>query len=94
MAIIHVSEAEAARDLPGLLVRVRSGEHIHIDREGQTIAIVQPAPLNMPEKTLSAAIRWAEEQNSPLLLDDEFARDLEQVICNHEHEGLRNPWED
>jgi len=33
MAVVHIPEAEAARDLPGLLARVRAGEEIVIEKE-------------------------------------------------------------
>ena len=93
MAIIHVSEAEAARDLSGILAKVRAGEEVHIAQGDKTIAILQPPPAIAP-KTLSEAIRWAEREDLPVLLDDKFTDDLEQVICNHENEGFRNLWED
>jgi len=94
MAIIHVTEAEAARDLSEILAKVRAGEEVHIAEGDRTIAIVQPPPITAAPKTLSEAIRWAEKENLPILLDDRFTDDLEQVICNHEHEGFRNLWED
>jgi antitoxin (DNA-binding transcriptional repressor) of toxin-antitoxin stability system len=94
MAVIHISEAEAARDLRGVLARVRAGEEVHIAEGDTTIAIVQAPPLDTPRKTLSGAIQWADEQDLQILLDDRFGDDLEQVICNHEHESLGTRWED
>ncbi len=95
MAVIHVTEAEAARDLPSLLAKVRAGEDVKIDLGEATIAILREMPESTDHKTLSKAIEWADEQNLQLLLDDKFAEDLDQVICNHEHEaGNRTLWED
>ena len=93
MAVIHISEAEAALDLSGLLAKVRTGEEVHIGDGKKTIAIVHPRP-DGPRKTLSEAIRWAEEQDLQILLDDKFGDDLEQVICNHEHESMGTIWEE
>jgi antitoxin (DNA-binding transcriptional repressor) of toxin-antitoxin stability system len=63
MAVIRVTDAEAAWDFAGLLAKVRGGEEVHnADRE-KTIAVVQPLHSITPRKTLSAAIRRAGEQD-------------------------------
>ena len=91
MAVIHISEAEAARDLPSLLAKVRAGERVHIATSAATITLV-PEPR---KKTLSEAIRLAEERDEQITLDDQFSSDLDAVITNHEHEaGSRSPWEE
>jgi antitoxin (DNA-binding transcriptional repressor) of toxin-antitoxin stability system len=93
MAVIHITEEEAVRDLAGLLAKVREGMQVHIaDHEG-AIAILQP-PTAPARKTLSGALRWAKEQNADVLLDGEFEKDLDAVICNHEHDAVRYLWED
>lgn len=89
MAIIHISEAEAARDLPGLLAKVRAGQEVHIATNASTITLI----TELKKKTLSEAIRLAEERDEDVTLDDQFSSDLDIVITNHEHEaGSRNPW--
>ena len=93
MAIIHVSEAEAALTLPALLSQVSLGTEIRIDRGDQTIAVLQPPSAIPIRKTLSEAIRHAEERNSSLTLDDQWGSDLEAVIKQHENDVLFNPWE-
>jgi antitoxin (DNA-binding transcriptional repressor) of toxin-antitoxin stability system len=91
MAVIHITEAEAQRDLSGLLAKVRDGEEVRIAGPSSTIAIVKQPH----QKTLSEAIRLAEERDLDITLDDHFSRDLDTVITNHEHEaGARNPWEE
>jgi antitoxin (DNA-binding transcriptional repressor) of toxin-antitoxin stability system len=89
MAVIHISEAEAARDLPALLAKVRAGEEIRIATNTSTIALTAEAR----RKTLSEAIRLAEERDEDITLDDQFSTDLDAVVMNHEHEaGSRDPW--
>jgi len=89
MAVIHISEAEAARDLPALLAKVRAGEEIRIATNTSTIALTAEAR----RKTLSEAIRLAEERDEDITLDDQFSTDLDAVVTNHEHEaGSRDPW--
>ena len=92
MAVIHIPEAEAARDFARLLAQVHAGKEIRIDSGSSTIAMHRVPNANGREKTLSEAIRLAEERRSSVTLDDQFSRDLEAVICNHEHEGIRDPW--
>jgi antitoxin (DNA-binding transcriptional repressor) of toxin-antitoxin stability system len=91
MAVIHISEAEALRDLSRLMAKVHAGVEVRIEGDAGVVAMV---PVSEKRKTLSEAIRLAEERNDNVTLDDQFSHDLEIVICNHEHEGLRNPWEE
>ena len=91
MAVTHISETEAARDFAGLLARVRAGEEVIIETGTTNIAM---HPLPEKKKTLSEAIRRAEERNSTVTLDDQFSRDLEEIIRIHEHEVLRDPWQE
>jgi uncharacterized protein (DUF433 family) len=41
--VIHVSDAEAARNFEGLLARVRAGTEIIIEHDAQPIAVLSPA---------------------------------------------------
>jgi antitoxin (DNA-binding transcriptional repressor) of toxin-antitoxin stability system len=52
MATIHISEADAARDLPGLLAKVREGAEVVIDDGNFPPAVLRstvPAPPNLSE---------------------------------------------
>ena len=93
MAILHVSEAEAALTFHALLSQVSLGTEIRIDRGDQTIAVLQPPSAIPIRKTLSEAIRHAEERNSSVTLDDRWGADLEAVIKQHEKDVLFHPWE-
>jgi hypothetical protein len=91
MAVIHISEAEAIHDPSSVFAKARAGEEIHIAGDSSTIAIV----AEPKRKTLSEAIRLAEERDEDITLDDQFSRDLDAVITNHEHEaGMRDRWEE
>ena len=93
MAIIHVSEAEAALTFPALLSQVSLGTEVRIDRGDTTIAVLQPPSSGPVRKTLSEAIRHAEERHSSVTLDDQWGADLEAVIKQHENDVLTNPWD-
>ena len=94
MAVIHISEEEAARDFAGLMSKVRAGEEVRIEGDSDVIAISKIASGKPGRKTLSEAIRLAEERALDVTLDDQFARDLEDVISLHEREARRDLWEE
>lgn len=83
MATIHISEADAARDFPGLMAHVRLGEEVVIESDARAVAVVRPAVPAGPGRLLSEVIAAAETRASSALLDGNFARDLEEVIDSH-----------
>lgn len=90
--IIHISEAEAASDFAGILSRVRAGAEVVIEADAKPIALVVP-PAARPGRLLSEAIAMAEARGSTVTVDEDFARDLEDVINSH-REPLNPPaWE-
>lgn len=93
MAVIHISEAEAARDLPGLLAKVRAGDEVLIGDLDRTVAVLRAPEVNPAPRSLSEALRLAEERGSTVTLDGEFGNDLEAVIRQHRNEPVRDPWE-
>jgi hypothetical protein len=93
MAVIHISEEEAARDLRAVLAKVRAGELVEIDSGGESFTLL-PSRYEVPKtRTLSEAIRSSRERNEKVVLDDRFGDDLENVIRQHENEHLGSSWE-
>jgi antitoxin (DNA-binding transcriptional repressor) of toxin-antitoxin stability system len=86
--IIHVTEAEAARDFADLLIRVRAGVEVIIEKDARPVAIVHPA--EPPRRTVSESIALAKsheaESGQPPVLDSDFAEDVQHVI------NKRRPW--
>jgi prevent-host-death family protein len=91
MAVIHISEADAARDFASLLARVRAGEEVMIGPEAAPVAVLKPADGPYVRR-LSESLRLAKEHGSKVTLDGNFGRDLEAVIESHP-EPLKNPWD-
>jgi antitoxin (DNA-binding transcriptional repressor) of toxin-antitoxin stability system len=84
MAVIHISEAEAARDFASLLARVQAGEEIVIDSGERAVAVLRPAE---PERrTISESLVRAkarsEERGYKAIMDDDFAADMREIIAN------------
>jgi hypothetical protein len=78
MAVIHISEAEAAR------------AEVVIESDSRAVAILRPAGDEFHPRLLSESIalakKHAEELGYEPRMDPEFADDLEKIIKN------RKPW--
>ena len=86
--VIHISEAEAARDFGKLLERVRAGAEVVIESGKLPVAVVRPAEPHI--RLLSESLRLAREHASTATMDADFARDVEAVIESH-REPLNPP---
>jgi antitoxin (DNA-binding transcriptional repressor) of toxin-antitoxin stability system len=74
MATFHISEAEAARDLRGLLDRVRAGAEVIIESGSSPIAVIHaPAP---PRRSIEECIALL-PADSTATIDEDFARDTQ-----------------
>ena len=91
MGVIHITEADAARDFAGLLNRVRGGVEVVIDHDTSAAVVLSAAP-EPKLRRLSESLRLARKNGSVAKLDGDFAGDLEAIIASHP-ESLTNPWE-
>ena len=91
MATIRITEAEAIRDIAGLLARAYRGEEIVIEKDAVPAVVLRRA-AERPVRRLSESLRLAKEHGSTATLDGSFASDLEAVIHSHP-EPLENPWD-
>lgn len=83
MAVIHISEAEAARDFAGLMAHVRLGAEVVIEDGARAVAVLHSAIPAGPGRLLSESIASAEARGSSALLDGGFASDLEEAVNSH-----------
>lgn len=86
--VLHVSEADAVRDMASILQRVRAGMEVVIERDTEPVAVVRAAaPVR---RTISECIALAkaheEETGQAPTLDPDFAADVEEIIRS------RKPW--
>jgi antitoxin (DNA-binding transcriptional repressor) of toxin-antitoxin stability system len=85
MATVHIPEAEAARDLPALLARVRAGEEIVIEKEAAPSVVLRVATEpkgRLLSESIALAKKHAKELEYEPVMDAEFAADLEEIIRN------------
>jgi antitoxin (DNA-binding transcriptional repressor) of toxin-antitoxin stability system len=90
--IIHMSEAEAARDFAAVLARVRAGAEIVIDGQEPIVVAVRSA-TPQPGRLLSESIALAKAHGSTVTLDGNFARDLEDIINSHREPLTPPEWD-
>ena len=85
MSAVHMTEAEIARDLHGVLERVRTGVEIIIEEDARPIAVLKAAPhTGRPiSECIALAKGLAKAHGSRAAMDDSFARDVEEAIQSH-----------
>ena len=62
MAVIRISEAEAVRDVPALLAKVRTDNEVLIDDQDRTIAVLRSPDETPARRSLSE--RFALRKNA------------------------------
>jgi len=85
---LHISEADAVRDLAAILQRVQAGMEVVIERDAQPLAVIRaaaPARRTISECIAMAEAHEKEAVESPVL-DPDFAVDVEEIVRN------RTPW--
>jgi len=88
MAVIHISEAEAARDFAAVMDQVRAGVEVVIENGSLSVAVLRAA--SPQRRTLTECIERArkhelETGEAPVLYPD-FAADVAEII------DKREPW--
>jgi len=82
MATIHISEADAARDFPGLMERVRAGEEVLIDDVSPAVKLsaVPARAGRFVSESIALAKAHAEKMGYEPVMDAEFAADMDDII--------------
>ncbi len=92
--VIHLSEAEAARDFAGVIARARAGAEIVI--EGRPVIVIAQKDESEPSRSLAESIALAEAHAKELgyepTLDPDFAADLEEIIKSRKPREISS-WE-
>ena len=81
----HVTEAELARDLHAVLEKVRQGMEVVIEQDNRPVAVIK-AP-QVKGRMISEVIAALETSGANAVIDEDFARDVEEGIKVH-----REPW--
>ena len=85
MATVHMSEAEVARDLHAVLAKVQQGVEVVIEQNHRPAAILKASqPVG---RMISEIVADLKARGSNTVMDDDFARDIEEGI-----NAQRQPW--
>jgi len=76
MSILHITEAEFAKDIASVLDRVQSGAEIVIERNAKPVAVLRPAE---PRRRRLSEIVASLPEHSTATLDPDFAADVQGV---------------
>src|SRR5713226_5953591 len=69
--VVHLSPAEAIRDIAAILERVEQGAEVVAEKDRHPVVVTQPAPR--PGRLLSECIALAEAHGSTVTLDEGFS---------------------
>jgi antitoxin (DNA-binding transcriptional repressor) of toxin-antitoxin stability system len=82
---LRMTEAEVARDLHAVLEKVQQGVEVVIEQDHRPVAVIKPSkPGGRPISEVIAAL---EASGANAVIDEDFARDVEEGIQAH-----REPW--
>jgi antitoxin (DNA-binding transcriptional repressor) of toxin-antitoxin stability system len=83
--MVHITESELARDVHAVLAKVQEGFEVVIEQDHRPIAVIKPpAPVG---RMISEVLADLKERGSTAVMDDDFARDIEDGI-----KPQRQPW--
>ncbi len=86
MTTVRITEAELARDVRAVLAEVQMGREVIIEQEDhQPVAIIRSP--HRSGRPITEILREAKQRNSTVTLDEEFGKDLDEIIASHE-----KPW--
>jgi antitoxin (DNA-binding transcriptional repressor) of toxin-antitoxin stability system len=90
MAVLHITEAELARDLHAVLEKVLQGAEIVIEQNNQPVAVLRAAEPRRPKLSEIAA---SLSEHSTATVDQDFAADVQQFIDNHREPLAPPEWD-
>jgi antitoxin (DNA-binding transcriptional repressor) of toxin-antitoxin stability system len=91
MATVHMSEAEVARDLHAVLDKVRQGIEIVIEQDHRPVAVIRAQ--HRSGRPITEILREAKQRNSAVTLDEDFGKDLEQIVAAHQQPWTPPSWD-
>jgi antitoxin (DNA-binding transcriptional repressor) of toxin-antitoxin stability system len=80
MAQVRITQEELARDLHGVLEKVRLGAEVVVEQNHQAVAVLSPA---VPPRRKISEILARLPKDSTSVMDADFARDVEAAIESH-----------
>lgn len=89
---LRITEGELARDVRSVLAKVEQGSEVIIEQEDHRPVAVIRSPRRSG-RPITEILREAKERGSDVTLDEEFGRDLEEIIASHQQPWLPPSWD-
>jgi antitoxin (DNA-binding transcriptional repressor) of toxin-antitoxin stability system len=86
-AVLHITEADLARDVHGVLEKVRAGTEVVIEEDTHPVAVLRAAETRRRRLSEIAA---SLPEHSTATIDPDFAADVREFIDRH-REPLNTP---
>jgi antitoxin (DNA-binding transcriptional repressor) of toxin-antitoxin stability system len=83
---LRITEAELARDVRAVLAKVEQGSEVIIEQEDHRPVALISAPRR-GGRPITEILEEARQRKSTVTLDENFGRDLEEIIASHQQ-----PW--
>ncbi len=87
VATIRITEAELARETHAVLAKVQQGLEVVVEQDNRPVAVIK-APFVKGRK-ISEVIAALEASGANAVIDEDFAKDVEEAISLHREP--RNP---
>jgi antitoxin (DNA-binding transcriptional repressor) of toxin-antitoxin stability system len=78
MAVLHITESELARDVHGVIEKVRGGAEVVIEHDNKPVAVIKAPPVK--GRNISEVIAAMEASGANATVDEDFARDVEGAL--------------
>lgn len=92
MSTVRITEAELARDVYAVLEKVQQGSEVIVEREDhRAVAVITPPRGS--GRPVADILHEAQQQNSTTVLDEEFGKDLEEIIASHQQPWTPHSWD-
>ena len=76
--MVRITEAELARDLHAVLAKVQAGLEVIVEQDHRPVAVIKPS--SPAGRSISEVVSELKARGSNAVLDDGFARDIEEGI--------------
>jgi len=84
-------EGEVARDRHAALARVQQGVEIIIERNNRPVAVLRAQ--NRSGRPITEILREAKQRNSTVTLDEDFGKDLEEIVASQQQPWTPPAWD-
>jgi len=91
MVQLHMTEAEVAKDFAAVLEKIQQGAEVIVERNAQPVAVIRLPRFR--GRSIDECIALAKACGSHATLDEDFAKDLEDIIESHREPLALPSWD-